>query len=220
MPGYLLHLAACKPESLKIESFRKGVEAPDLFKKWVSLYELEEVRKKYEDMRWSDMPDFSRFEERAQAKDGSQKLGMHFGNSNNADLNMFLDSLTEKEKEEPFWKGYLWHLITDRIIYTWLDIAGLKKEKKFQRELLHEDWDKLNGLVRVRYPEIWIPPEIKELNVIKFRADSKNLTYVDWNKISLAIDMLRLINPLDNKAEDLMKWSNIMLAFDDFKMMK
>lgn len=217
MPGYLLHFAACRPETLKNESFMKGVEAPDLLKKWVSLFGVEEACKKYDYIRWSDMPPFSRFEKRAQAKDDSQKLGLHFGNSDNPDLKMFLDFLSEEEKDKPFWKGYLWHLITDRILYDWIDIAGLKQENKFQKEILHKDWDKINRIVQLRYPEIWIPPEIKELNIVRFRADSKNLTYVDWKKIILAIDMLRLINPIDNKAEDLVKWSYIMTSFKNFK---
>ena len=52
MPGYMVHFASCNEEALlENESFRKGVEAPDILKKWVKLYGVEGAAKKYEEWR-------------------------------------------------------------------------------------------------------------------------------------------------------------------------
>lgn len=120
-----------------------------------------------------------------------------------------MEDLTEEEKQQPFWKGYLWHLSTDAIIYHQLDI-----ESKFEKSLrpyqnddnfderhqeavstLHEDWDKTNLLVLVNYPEIKLPKEIDELKVVQLKTGEPE--YVDWKVLASSINLLRKFDPLN-----------------------
>lgn len=233
MPGYLLHLAACKPTLLENESFRKGVEAPDLLKKWVSTLGLDKAREKYEGWKENDMPDFSLLEERALAKDDDQKMGLHYGYSSNPDLIAFLDTLSEKDADNPFWRGYLWHLITDKLMYSWLDISGKYKQEiiklinsghereeveKAEKRKLHKDWDRTNELVREKFNiPMPLPQEIEELNIVKFINDEQPLTYISWDKVELAIELLRALNPLTEKALSLSAWCNLTACMNFFK---
>ena len=78
MPGYMVHFASCNEEALlENESFRKGVEAPDILKKWVKLYGVEGAAKKYEEWREFDMPPFSRFRKRVAEKETPNGEGLH-----------------------------------------------------------------------------------------------------------------------------------------------
>ena len=90
MPGYYLHLAACKGNTLKNRSFVLGVEAPDLLKKHFKIYgNVAEARKKYETLKTADMPDYSELETRIQQKETiNSTTGLHYGVSSNPDICM------------------------------------------------------------------------------------------------------------------------------------
>lgn len=228
MPGYLLHLAACKPDLLENESFRKGVEAPDLLKKWVAKFGLDEARKKYASWKEIDMPSFSFFEERALAKDDDQAMGLHYGYSSNPDLVAFLDMLPKGDEKNPFWRGYFWHLVTDKIMYTWLNIGKTYKRKiqrlmkegysedveKNEKKRLHDDWDRINKLVLEEF-NVSLPPEIEELNIVKFINDGQPLTYIKWEEVKQIIKVLRTMQSLTrdlNNVENLINmidWDSI-----------
>ena len=117
MPGYSAHLAATKKESRENISFLIGVEMPDILKAFVRKYTLEGARQKYNEIKTKDMPDFSYFEKRVQEKDDKLEKGMHYGSSDVPNIHSFWDSLTIEEKNNPFYRGYLWHLLTDFYAY-------------------------------------------------------------------------------------------------------
>ena len=223
MPGYMVHFASCNEEALlENESFRKGVEAPDILKKWVKLYGVEGAAKKYEEWREFDMPPFSRFRKRVAEKETPNGEGLHYGYSSNPDIKEFLNSLSESEKtSNPFWRGYLWHLITDKVVYEALDIDKIYSKRvvdrmlcrmsreeamKIETKKLHDDWDRTNQKIHLEYPEIILPPEIDELGVVKFVDDGKPLTYVDWEVINKSIKFLRLFDPILNDLKILDFW--------------
>ena len=234
MPGYLLHLAACKPALLQNECFRKAVEAPDLLKKWVSKLGINEARRKYSSWKEPGMPpSYCFFEERALAKDDDQKNGLHYGYSSNPDLTAFLDTLSKDDQDNPFWRGYFWHLVTDKIMYSWLNVGETYKQEllklmnagharedveKTEKKKLHDDWDRTNELVREKFNiSMPLPPEIEELNIVKFINDGQTLTYISWDKVELAIELLRAMNPLKEEMAVLSAWSDITVSMNFFE---
>ena len=90
MPGYFVHFAACRPILLKDCSFVLGVEAPDILKKYYSMYGIEGAREKYNKLKTDNMPDFSVFESRIcqKEKDGYRN-GLHYGVSRSPDIMYF-----------------------------------------------------------------------------------------------------------------------------------
>ena len=216
MPGYYLHLATCKGNTLKNRSFVLGVEAPDLLKKHFKIYgNVVEARKKYETLKTADMPDYSELETRIQQKEtANSTTGLHYGVSSNPDIYECWNSLSETQKNNPFWRGYIWHLLTDKFIYSKLDI-----DAKFQKILdnnknatnmktevkkLHTDWNKTNAKVRDTYPEICLPEEVKELSVVQF-IEEGDLFYIDWTVLKEAIEFLRNFNPLGTDMDYIIK---------------
>lgn len=216
MQGYYLHLAACKGNTLKNRSFVLGVEAPDLLKKHFKIYgNVVEARKKYETLKTADMPDYGELETRIQQKETvNSTTGLHYGVSSNPDIYACWNSLSETQKNNPFWRGYIWHLLTDKFIYSKLDI-----DAKFQKILdnnknatnmktevkkLHTDWNKTNAKVRDTYPEICLPEEVKELSVVQF-IEEGNLFYIGWTVLKEAIEFLRNFNPLGTDMDYIIK---------------
>ena len=212
MPGYYVHLATINKKTQKNKNFIKGVEAPDLLKYYYKNYGLEEARKKYNTIKIDGMPSFSYFEDRIQQVENSKSdSGLHYGLSSNPNIEAFYNSLDNNQKNNPFYKGYLWHLLTDKIMYAYLDIESKLKrftylykndenlEKLRIQEInkLHSDWDKTNSKIRDRYTDIILPKEIEELNIVKF-IDDDNLSYVDFDIIKLLIDYMRLFNPIED----------------------
>ena len=211
MPGYYLHFAACRDDSLKNRSFVLGVEAPDILKKHVKFYGgVEAAHAKYDSLRTSEMPAYSELQARILQKEraGSNE-GLHYGLSSKPDVIACWNGLSEKQKENPFYRGYVWHLLTDAIMYGRLNIdakfmkvlqenegkSNSKKVKMNKREKLHADWDRTNALVRDTYPEVILPYEVKELGVVQFINEGE-LAYVDWNILKNTIDYLRTFDPL------------------------
>ena len=211
MPGYYLHFAACREQCLKNRSFILGVEAPDILKKHVKFYGgIEEAHAKYDSLRTGDMPEYSELLSRIKQKETiNSNDGLHYGLSSNPDVKACWYSLSEMQKANSFYRGYVWHLLTDAIMYRRLNI-----DAKFQKVLqtnrdnpnivdiqkaevkkLHTDWDKTNALVRDTYPEVTLPEEVKELGVVQF-IDEGDLVYVDWQLLKETIDYLRTFDPL------------------------
>lgn len=214
MPGYYLHFAACGGKSLMNRSFVLGVEAPDLLKKHVKVCGgIEGAHAKYDSLRTSDMPDYSELLPLIM-KDG--KNGLHFGPSSNPDVMACWSRLSDQQKANPFYKGYVWHLLTDALIYNRLNIdakfkkvilknAGdpnLQEIKMQERQKLHTDWDKTNALVRDTYPEITLPEEIQELGVVQF-IEEEDLVYVDWHILKSTIEYLRTLDPLNGNMDSI-----------------
>lgn len=69
MPGYYVHSAVCNPNTRENLSFRRGVEAPDILKKYFKLHGIAGAKENYNTfLKTADMPDFSNLEERIQQK--------------------------------------------------------------------------------------------------------------------------------------------------------
>lgn len=217
MPGYYLHFAACNSQTRKNRSFLRGVEAPDILKKHVKLYGIDGAREKYKTLKTDDMPKYEKLQERILQKEtiGSTN-GLHYGMSSNPNVWEFWNSLSDEEKNNPFYRGYIWHLLTDAIMYRRLDIDAkfskfleLNKDKSDLEELrkvevkkLHSDWDKTNAKVRDTYIDIVLTPEVEELGVVQFIEKGK-LYYVDWPMLKSIIDYLRTFDPLNGDMENI-----------------
>ncbi len=216
MPGYYAHLATVNPVVSKNRSFIYGVEMPDLLKKYYKLGGLIYAEEKYCSFQMNDMPDFSFFEDRVQqeVEDKNSTDGLHYGWSSSPDIYLFWNSLSSNQKNNSFFLGYLWHLLGDKLVYSWLDIEGkfdnflewhkndsnLSTLMELEYKKLHNDWNKLNALIRDRYPDVILTPEVIELNTVKFNSDN-HLDYVDWNIVKKIIDYMRSINPLEEDSE-------------------
>lgn len=220
MPGYYLHLAACGRDSLKNRSFVLGVEAPDILKKHVKVYgDIEKAHAKYDSLRTSEMPEYSELQLRILQKErvGSNE-GLHYGMSSKPDIMACWSGLSDEQKANPFYRGYVWHLITDAIIYGRLNIdakfmkvlqeseenPNLEEVKARERKKLLADWNKTNALTRDTYPEVTLTDEIKELGIVQF-SEEKNLAYVDWQILKDTIDYLRTFNPLCGDMDFIIK---------------
>ena len=210
MPSYLIHLATCSKQALESRSFELGVETPDLLKKYFKTLDREGAIKKYESIRTFLMPDFEELEPRIRQKEVVGRTdGLHYGVSSLPDVVMFWKERTQDQKDNPFYRGYAWHLLTDALIYNKLDINHklcqgkiTKEQQEEEKRKLHAYWDKINVLVQDKYPEVKLSDEIKELGVINF--DQKgDLVYVDWNVVSSEIDYLRTFDPLDGNMDQI-----------------
>ena len=215
MPGYYVHLAVSNKDVRRDRSFVLGVEMPDLLKKYVKLYGLDGARIKYNSIKTTKMPEFSYFESRVQQQENNlSNNGMHYGWSSNPDIMCYWNSLGKFEKQNPFYIGYLWHLLTDLFMYKYLDIEGKlnrfaeqhKADKniseliKLEHKKLHNDWDKINAKIITIYPDVVLTPEVLELDLVKLINDDE-LTYVDWNIIKTITDYMRTINPLNQEID-------------------
>ena len=220
MPGYYIHLASCGGHSLENRSFVLGVEAPDILKKHVKVYGgIEEAHAKYDELRTEEMPEYSELQPRIQQKEkANSKDGLHYGLSSQPDVKSCWYGLSEKQKANPFYRGYVWHLLTDAIMYRRLNI-----DAKFQKILeenrgcedieafrngeikkLHTDWDKTNSLVRDTYPEVSLTDEVEKLGVVQFITEG-DLVYVDWCLLKETIDFLRTFDPLNGNMEKIIE---------------
>lgn len=198
MPGYYVHLASTNQVARRNSSFLKGVEMPDLLKTYLKRYGLVKARKRYNDLKTPDMPDFSFFERRVQEKDNDEENGMHYGSSAKPNFHLFWDSLTEEEKNSPFYRGYLWHLLTDYYAYQTLDLFS-----DIDINLLHDDWDRINVYIKSFYPDVELPLEVKNLGLVRFNDDNM-FNYVDPTHISEIIDYLKTFDMLNDNPDIIM----------------
>ena len=218
MPGYYVHSAVCNPNTRENLSFRRGVEAPDILKKYFKLHGIAGAKENYNTfLKTADMPDFSNLEERIQQKEVmGAGTGLHYGLSSKPDVMLCWNSLSPEERSQPFYRGYIWHLLTDYKIYQVLDIdakfakfmeinKGKSQEeitelKKQEVKKLHDDWDKTNQKIKDTYPDVSITPEVEELGVVQFIEEGP-LFYVDWDALKQTIDYLRSFDPLNGNMD-------------------
>ena len=208
MPGYAIYLATLTEKERENLDFVKGVLTPNILKKWYKIFngDLSQVEEKY--AKWAkngNLPPFSAFEKRiAQKESLNVSEGMHYGMSSSPDLNAFFKDPVV-DLSNPFWKGYLKHLITDLVLYRALDIEKILNnlwitfEKcpnamdLYHAEVskLYNDWDILNKLYINQY-SILLPKEVLELSVVNFKTGK--LVYVDKTIVDNVIYMLNQIH--------------------------
>lgn len=223
MPGYYAHLASCHEKALLNPSFRLGVEIPDLLKTYYKV-SPNYAQEKYNLLKTKDMPEYSYFAKRLKEEERPNvPKGMHYGLSNNPNVLYFFSSLSNTEKTNPFFLGYLWHLLTDLLCYQSLNVDNifneyLKTQDISQKNnllshklsIIHEDWDKINKKILEQYPSLNIPSEIKELDFINFKEG--NPLFINETILFKIISYLRDINPLDANMLDII--NNIYSLID------
>lgn len=221
MPGYYVHLSTCHDIARQNRSFEIGVEAPDILKTYFKLYGLEGAKTKYDQLKTDDMPDFSVLEKRIQQRETLESTdGLHYGISSNPAILYFWKQLTQKEQQNPFQRGYAWHLITDKAVYYHLAIdtsfAEFAKQHEAcpnlellleqERKKLHNDWDRINSLITETY-RTDLTPEIAKLNIVKYLPYSTNdLEYVNWDILHKVICELRKFDPLHCDIPSMVKF--------------
>lgn len=210
MPGYVIHLATSKAND-KCPNFRRGLIAPDILKNWYKIFchDMDVVRKKYEQWKTPEMPDFNVFAERIQQKEKWRCTdGLHYGTSSDPDIKFFMQQ-PYIDLSQAFWMGYYAHLVTDKRIYQrlgidrkfnkiWQEICSLPNAKElYQVEVkkLHNDWDILNKRYTEKY-DIVLPPEVEELNVVKYKEGKT--VYINVHELDDVIEELRAEGWLKN----------------------
>ena len=217
MGGYNFHRSTASG-NLSPE-FIAGLFAPDIMKKWYKIWGLDGAYKKYNMIRTDKMPEFEEFSERVQQQEVCGKAdGMHYGKSSLPNIMAFWNGLTKKQRENAFYKGYVWHLLGDALMYKRLDIDAkflefkkANKDKpnfealrKAEVEKLHDDWDKTNVLIRDSYPDVVLPDWVTELGVVKYLTKG-TLVYVNWSVLKDTIDYLRQFNPMSDDMENIIE---------------
>ena len=116
MPMTGFYLETCKPEILKNEEFKLGLEMPH-FGEELKRHGIDGAREFYNSIKTDNMPKFERFTERLREPEiPEESSGMHFGTQQKPDIMYLWGSLTEGERRNPFWKGYTWHLVVDYFV--------------------------------------------------------------------------------------------------------
>ena len=134
------------------------------------------------------MPDYSELETRIQQKETiNSTTGLHYGVSSNPDIYSCWNSLSETQKNNPFWRGYIWHLLTDQFIYSKLDI-----DAKFQKFL-----DKNKNAANL--------DELRKTEVKKLHTDWDKTNARNWTVLKEAIEFLRNFNPLSTNMDYIIK---------------
>lgn len=212
MHSYAVYLAACSPAVLDNRSFVTGCLLPNLLKAKYKSDGFEAARDFYLSCQTEDMPNFEEaFASRVRQKERfSHTSGMHFGRETFPHVNVFWGELDPSEKNNPFWKGYLWHLITDAIVNFRLGIEEkLKKclDNQFvltsssyevlqlQTRLLSEDWNKVDCKLRLLFPYIEEVPVAKDLNLFQTSSIERELMFLDWDVMENTLTYLRSFNP-------------------------
>ena len=215
MPGYYVHLAACPSNTLKNRTFVLGAESPDLLHKYYKMYG-EKAAAKFNVLRTKQTPEFSQLRSRVvqEQRIGSNQ-GLHYGTSKDPDVRTCWKEMKERKGTEnnPFERGYIWHLLTDKLVYSRLDIMNKfqkaikesngKVKPEELRKKMHDDWDRTNAYVRDTYPEVLLTEEIKELNIVHF-VEEKPI-FIDLDILKETIDYLRGFDPLNGNMDEIIE---------------
>lgn len=224
MHSYFPYWASACPEAKQVRAFVIGLEIPDLLKDYRKKYKngLAEANAVYEALQkeTDGLPDFSKyFSERLMQKERlGSSFGMHFGKKLCPNVKAFWNWVPDSEKANPFWRGYLWHLISDRVINPRLNInqkiKTLSETKKIsQKELgtfmqeevtpiLEKDLHKVNILLSDAYSDVQMTPEVEELGITLHAYPDMELSFIDWNVFIQSVGWLRSYDPLAPNIDD------------------
>ena len=220
MPNSYVHLVCCNPKLLENRSFVIGNEAPHLLKVWFKQEGMDKTRVEYLSIQQKDMPAFCTLEERISQKERwAYDSGLHFGKKDNPHIDAFWQALSPDERKSDFWRGYLWHLLTDMFIHSKLALKekldskmrafeGSQDQKEFflrkEASRMNDDWRKVNSLLLHTYPEVNLTHEIRNLDEIHFICPD-TLDYIYWPDLKDYINYLRSFNPLSQDIEKIMR---------------
>ena len=237
MPGAKVHDATGTKEKMGNILYRIGLNAPDdlkglpkyygndiqqLINQYISQYKLSneeiielptvEQLETLKNITHLAPPTFSKkngerimvqHTDRAELKEIIRGRCSKFGDLSFIDLN------------NPFWQGYVTHLVGDRIIYGSSNCVNMKKffedsknpniGPENARERLHRDWDCVNQIIEDKFG-IKILPHIEAKGVVKYIEDIP--TYVNVDELLKAIEIIRditsemEINTIIKKVDD------------------
>lgn len=224
MHSYFQYWASACPEAKQVRAFVIGLEIPDLLKDYRKKYKngLAEANAVYKTLQeeTNGLPDFSKyFSERLMQKERlGSSFGMHFGKKSCPNVKAFWNWVPDSQKANPFWRGYLWHLISDRVINPRLNInqkiKTLSETKKIsQKELgtfmqeevtpiLEKDLHKVNILLSDAYSDVQMTPEVEELGITLHAYPDMELSFIDWNVFIQSVGWLRSYDPLAPNIDD------------------
>lgn len=224
MHSYFPYWASACPEAKQVRAFVIGLEIPDLLKDYRKKYKngLAEANAEYSILQeeTDGLPDFSKyFSERLMQKERlGSSFGMHFGKKLCPNVKAFWNWVPDSQKANPFWRGYLWHLISDRVINPRLNInqkiKTLSETKKIsQKELgtfmqeevtpiLEKDLHKVNILLSDAYSDVQMTPEVEELGITLHAYPDMELSFIDWNVFIQSVGWLRSYDPLAPNIDD------------------
>lgn len=224
MHSYFQYWASACPEAKQVRAFVIGLEIPDLLKDYRKKYKngLAEANAEYSILQeeTDGLPDFSKyFSERLMQKERlGSSFGMHFGKKLCPNVKAFWNWVPDSQKANPFWRGYLWHLISDRVINPRLNInqkiKTLSETKKIsQKELgtfmqeevtpiLEKDLHKVNILLSDAYSDVQMTPEVEELGITLHAYPDMELSFIDWNVFIQSVGWLRSYDPLAPNIDD------------------
>lgn len=237
MPGAKVHDATGTKEKMVSLLYRIGLNAPDDLNGLSRYYgnDVQQLINRYSQYKLSDKekmrlptekqlkvlknithltpPVFSekngekimvQYTDRAELEEIIQGKNSKFGDLSFIDLN------------NPFWQGYVTHLVGDKIIYGSSDCVDMEKFKKDSndqtigyenaRARLHKDWDCVNQILQDKFG-IKILPHIEEKGVVKYIEGVP--TYVNTEALLKAIENIR-----DITSE--MEMNTIIKKVDDY----
>lgn len=224
MHSYFQYWASACPEAKQVRAFVIGLEIPDLLKDYRKKYKngLAEANAVYKTLQeeTNGLPDFSKyFSERLMQKERlGSSFGMHFGKKSCPNVKAFWNWVLDSEKANPFWRGYLWHLISDCVINPRLNIDQKIKElsetqdisqnelgnfMKQATRILGEDYYKVNALLSDTYNDVHMTPEVEQLGTnLQAHAPNMELSLIDWNVFIQSVGWLRSYDPLAPNIDD------------------
>lgn len=228
MHSYFPYWASACPDVKTSRAFVIGLEMPDFLNDTRQKFKkngVAEAHAAYLSLQEEvdGMPDFSRFfAERMQQKEREgTTFGLHFGKKYSPDVLAFWKWLPKAEKNKPFWRGYLWHLLTDRLINPRIDTDAKVKEFidshivsadmsvtliQESARMLATDWHKVNQLLIEKYPDVRLTPEVEFLGTnITMSVPDMSLKFIDFEVLTSCIDFLRGFDPLCNNIEDVIQ---------------
>lgn len=191
MAGALQHLASGNPKKMECLAYRKGLNAPDYFRKGLikSEADFEEYIRGCKREEMLSYEDFKKVCKSTHFMDNprhsSRPVLIRLFNAEYIDLS------------KPFWDAYATHIIGDKLYYLtdeYVDMTRFRKDKKLDEkrtvEALHNDYSYINFIVEDTfhvYSEL--TTEIKKLNLIRFVEGTP--TYQNPNSIIKWVHLVR-----------------------------
>ena len=198
MPGYKVHDATGDPEKMGNLSYRKGLNAPDYFKGGYIRTHKDYINY-FEGCEFNEIISYDEFSEISK----NPHLMDNPHETRNPSIIRFVN-LPYVDLQNPFWQGYLVHLVGDKMFYGSekymnftkfeADIANIQKKEEAFR-LLHNDWDVTNAIVEEEF-HIPLLPEIEDLGIVGYmRGDT---AYINANSI---IDFIREVRKITKNMD-------------------
>lgn len=219
MPGAKVHDATGSKEKMENIIYRIGLNAPDdlkglskyfggkpqqlidIYSQYTLSYEEKmklptvEQLKSLKNITHLAPPVFNK-------KNGKKTITQH---TDRAELEEIIQGKNSKfgdlsfiDLNNPFWQGYVTHLVGDKIVYGTPNCINMKKFIEDSKNLtigpenararLHKDWDCINQILQDKF-EIKVLPHIEAKGVVKYIEGIP--TYVNVDELLKTIEIVR-----------------------------